>query len=58
MAIAEVSLITETESAFTKANLKTGDEVEVKAEKPVPVIVTVVELAMARPVTVTRVLEV
>jgi hypothetical protein len=38
--------------------LKTGDEVEEKAEKPVPVIVTVVELAMARAITVTRVLEV
>jgi len=56
VAVADVSLETETESALIDANLKNGDEEPEKAENPVPVILIVVSLALAIADTVTKVL--
>ena len=58
VAVAAVSLVTATESALIEANVKAGEEVEVQAENPVPVIEIVVSLVLATADTVTRVLDV
>jgi len=55
VAVADVSLATETESALIDANLKNGEDETEKAENPAPVILIVVSLALVIADTVTKV---